>query len=96
VDGEKRGAVRKFGELCVRCVPHLHCVVIASNDVLEMGRQSRAIDGGTRAWQADSLGDVEDDGCEAIFVEIHFLVVGDLTDRAGFESQLRFLSLGGR
>jgi hypothetical protein len=49
-----------------------------------MSRQSRAIDCGACAWEADSLCDVEDDGCEAILIEINFLVVGDLTDCADF------------
>jgi len=80
--------------LCVGCVPHFYGVVIAGDDVLEMGCQGCAIDCGTRAWQPDSLGDVEDDGCEAIFIEIDFLVVRDLSDCAEFESQLQFLEDG--
>jgi hypothetical protein len=46
--------------------------------------QSRAIDRWACAWQADPLRDVEDDGCEAVFIEVDFLMVGDLTDCAEF------------
>ncbi len=42
-----------------------------------------AICGGAAAGLAYTLGDVEDDGCEAVLVEIDFLVVGNLPDRAG-------------
>ena len=39
---------------------------------------------------ADALGDVEDDACEAIFVDVDFLVVWDLAEGAGG------VSMGGR
>jgi hypothetical protein len=87
--GEKRAErekyVREFRKLRVGCVPHFHGVDITSNNVLQMGRQSGAIDGGTCTWEADPLRDVEDDGCEAVFVEIDFLVIRDLADCANFE-----------
>jgi hypothetical protein len=51
-----------------------------------MGGESSAIDSDARARQANALGDVEDDGCEAVFVEVDFLVVGDLTDGTGYVS----------
>jgi hypothetical protein len=70
--------------LRVGCVPHFHGVDITSNNVLQMGRQSRAIDGGTGTWEADPLRNIEDDGCEAVFVEIDFLMIRDLADCAKF------------
>ena len=47
-----------------------------------MGGHRSSICGGAAAWLAYSLGDVKDDACEAIFVEVDFLVVWDLTDCA--------------
>lgn len=38
----------------------------------------------TVGYGIDSLGEVEGDACEAVFVEVDFLVVGDLADRAGW------------
>lgn len=85
---EERGRenLRELRELCVRCVPHFHGVDVTGNNVLKMGRQSRAIDCRAGAWEADSLSDVKDDGRKAVFIEIYFLVVGDLTERADFVS----------
>lgn len=48
-----------------------------------MDGQRSAIGGVSAASRADALGDVEDDACEALFVQVDFLVIGDLTDRAG-------------
>ena len=53
-----------------------------------MGGHGCAVGGRTAAGFADALGDVEDDGCKTIFVEVDFLVVGHLTDCAGFVSLL--------
>lgn len=40
-----------------------------------------ALEAGPRG--VDALRDVQDDGGEAVFVDVDFLVVGDLADRAG-------------
>ena len=47
-----------------------------------MSRHGSAICSGAAAGLAYTLGNVEDDGREAIFIEVDFLVVGDLTDCA--------------
>jgi len=47
-----------------------------------VGGHSRAINSWSRSREADSLGDVEDYAGEAFFVEVNFLVIGDLTDCA--------------
>jgi hypothetical protein len=73
---------REFGKLCVGCIPHFHGVGIGVNNVFKVGGESSAVDCGARAREADALGDVEDDGCEAVSVEVDFLVVGDLADCA--------------
>lgn len=69
--------------MCVGCVPDFHGVGVRVDDVFEVGGEGCAIDGGTAACGADALGDVKDDAGEAVFVEVDFLVVGDLTDCAG-------------
>lgn len=81
-DGSRRrgGNEREFGKLSIARTPHFHRVDVRIDDILQMGSQSRTICGGAAAWRANSLGDVEDDGREAVFVEIHFLMIGDLTD----------------
>jgi hypothetical protein len=43
---------------------------------------SGTIDGGAFAWEANALGDVKDDACEAVFVEVNLLMVWDLANRA--------------
>jgi hypothetical protein len=47
-----------------------------------MSGHGGAISGWSGAGQAYALCDVKDDACEAVFVEVDFLVVGDLTDGA--------------
>jgi len=68
--------------LRVASTPDLDSIGIRINDILKVGSHSCAIGRGATAWQTDSLGDVEDYACEAIFVKVDFLVVGDLTDCA--------------
>lgn len=48
-----------------------------------MRRQGAAVDLGSGARGADSLGDVEDDASEAVLVDVDLLVVGDLADFTG-------------
>ena len=49
-----------------------------------MGSQGAAVDLGAGAGPADALGDVEDDAREAIFVDVDFLIIGDLSEGAVF------------
>ena len=77
---------RKLGELRVGSVPDFNGVDIGIDDVFKVCCESGAVDGWAASCDADALGDVEDDACEAVFVEVDFLVVGDLADCAGFIS----------
>lgn len=47
-----------------------------------MGSHGSSISGGAASWQANTLSDVDDDGCEAIFVEVDLLMIGDLANGA--------------
>lgn len=75
--------VRQVGELCRGCAPDFEQVRVGIDDVLEVDGQRSAIGGVSAASGADALGDVEDDACEALFVQVDFLIVWHLTDRAG-------------
>lgn len=48
-----------------------------------MRRQRAAVNLGAGAGGADALADLEDDACVAVFVDVDFLVVGDLAQLAG-------------
>lgn len=79
----KRESLRKVGKLGIARIPHLDSIGVRVNDILKMRRQGCAVDGWTSACDAYALGDVEDDACEAIFVEIHLLVIWNLPNSAG-------------
>jgi hypothetical protein len=63
-------------------VPHFDCISIVANQVLEVSCQSAPVALQPASRGVYALGYVEDDGCEAILVDVDFLVVGDLTDSA--------------
>jgi hypothetical protein len=46
--------------------------------------EGSTVDGGAAACYADALSDIEDDAGEAVFVEVDFLVIGDLANGADF------------
>lgn len=73
---------RQFRELSLASRPHLHSVGFAINDLFQVEGHGGTIDSCVGAGGTDTLGDVEDDGREAIFVDEDFLVVRDLTDFA--------------
>lgn len=63
-------------------VPHFNVVDVFSDDILEVdGERAAVLLDPTGGW-ADALGNVEDDGGEAVLVDIDFLVVGDLAQLA--------------
>ena len=70
----------------VASTPHFDSIDIRINDVLKMSGHSRAISSGTASSRAYSLGNIEDDRCEAVFVEVYFLVVWDLSDSTAIVS----------
>jgi hypothetical protein len=70
--------------LRIRCVPDFHGVDVRVDDVFEVRCESRAIDGGATTCYAHTLGDVEDDAGEAVFVKVNFLVIGNLANGAVF------------
>jgi hypothetical protein len=47
-----------------------------------MGSHSRTVGCGARTGCTHALGDVENDTSEAIFIQVDFLVVGNLSDGA--------------
>jgi hypothetical protein len=80
-----------MGELRLGRVPDFDRVRVLADKIFQVDRQGAAVAlewvvaGGVHA-----LGDVEDDGGEAIFVKVDFLVVGDFTNHAeGIVSQVR-------
>lgn len=75
--------VRQVGELRACRAPDFEEVRVRIDNVLEVDGQRCAVGGVGAASRADALGDVEDDACEAFFVEVDFLVIGDLADGAG-------------
>jgi hypothetical protein len=66
--------------LGIASTPHFDSIDIGINDVLKMSSHSRAISCGAASGHANALSDVEDDRCEAIFVEVDLLVVWNLSD----------------
>ncbi len=72
-----------MAELGLGGVPDLDAVGVVTDEVLEVDGQGAAVALESVARGVDALGDVEDDGGEAVLVEVDFLVVGDLADRAG-------------
>jgi hypothetical protein len=58
-------------------------VNIGIDNVFKVRCQGCAINSWPTAGLAHAFGDVEDDTGKSIFVEVDFLVVGDLTDGAG-------------
>lgn len=85
VGGERQNArdVRQVGELGASRAPDFEQVRVGVDNVLEVDGQRGAVGGVGAASGADALGDVEDDACEAFFVEVDFLIIGDLADGAG-------------
>lgn len=82
--GEERGDVREFGELSITRIPHFDGIVVGIYDVFQVRSQGCAVDGRSCSRQAHAFRDVKDDACEAIFVQVDFLVVGHLTDGTVF------------
>lgn len=78
-----RKDVRQVGELRHGRAPDFEQVGVGIHDILEVDGQRGAIGGVGAASGADALGDVEDDACEALLVQVDFLVIGDLADGAG-------------
>lgn len=60
--------LRQLRELGVTRIPNLHGIRIGIHDILQVRRQSRAIDGWSSALDTHSLSDIEDDAREAVFV----------------------------
>lgn len=83
VDLEEREDALEMRELCLGRVPDLDGLGVLADQILEVDRQGAAVALEPLAVGFDPLGDVEDDGGEAVLVEVDFLVVGDLADRAG-------------
>jgi hypothetical protein len=71
-----------MGELGLGRVPDFDGVGIVADQVFQVDRQGAAVALEAVAGGVDALGDVEDDGGEAVLVEVDFLVVGDFADRA--------------
>lgn len=71
--------IRQFRKLSISNRPYFHSVQIGINNILQMSRHSRSVGRWAGARSADSLGDIEYDTGEAIFVQIDFLMVGNLS-----------------
>lgn len=72
----------EVGELGLGRVPDFHSVGVLADQVFEVDCQGAAVLLESAAGGVDALRDVEDDGGEAVGVEVHFLVVGDFADHA--------------
>ena len=72
-----------MGELRLGRVPDFDGVGVLADQVFQVGCQGAAVPFQASAGGVDTLRDVEDDGGEAVFVEVDFLVVGDFADCAG-------------
>ena len=79
----KKGGVREVGELGLGCIPDLDGVGVVADEVFQVDCQGAAVALEAGAGGVDALRDVEDDRGEAVFVDVNFLVVGDLADGAG-------------
>jgi hypothetical protein len=77
------GGALEVAELGLGRVPDLDAVGVVADQVFEVDCQGAAIALQAVAGSVNALGDVEDDGGEAILVKVDFLVVGDVADRAG-------------
>lgn len=75
--------VLEMGELGFGRVPNLDRLGVVADQVFEVDCQGAAVALQPVAGGVDALGDVEDDGGEAVFVDVDFLVIGDFADRAG-------------
>jgi hypothetical protein len=79
-----RRDLREVGELGLGGVPDLDGVDVLADQVFEVGCQGTAVAlKGVLPGGFHALHNVEDDGGEAIFVDVDFLVVRDLANRAG-------------
>ncbi len=74
--------LRELGELSFTGTPHFHSISLGVDDVFKMRRQSGAINSWSSTFNAYSLGNIEDDASEAIFVKIDFLMIWDLSNGA--------------
>jgi hypothetical protein len=81
-EGRREDGVRELRKHRVTCTPHFDSVVVRINDVFQMRGQRSAIHCRAAPSQADPLRNIEDNACEAIFVQVDLLVVWHLTDRA--------------
>lgn len=71
--------IRQFRKLGIGNRPYFHSIQVGINNILQMSRHSRSIGRGARARSTDSLGDIEYDTGETIFIQIDFLMVGNLS-----------------
>lgn len=85
--GRGRGEenIREVADLSLGCIPHLNRLgrVLDADELLEVGGQGFGVplEGVVgRGRGGDALGDVDYDGGEAVFVDVDFLVVGDLAE----------------
>lgn len=77
-------SLRKTRQLCIISNGAYYLGIVFRNDVSEVVFQSVFV-----SWQVrDSFGDVESQGCEAISVEVDFLIVWNLANIAVGGSKL--------
>ena len=78
LNGGCRG-LRKLGEYGVTGAPYFDGIDIGVDDIFQVGCHGRPVYRSVASSFADPFGDIEDYACEAIFVEIYFLMVGNLS-----------------
>lgn len=75
----KENGSRQFRKLGIGNTPYFHRIQIRINDIFQMSSHSRTIGRWARTGCTYSLGDIEDDTCEPIFIQVDFLMVGNLS-----------------